>query len=379
MTERRPGVWRLRVFVGNDPMTGRKRQASKTFHGGERAAETELARFVTSLADRVPGSPSMTFAALLDHFVGHCVSVGRSPTTIDSYRRHTNNVRKGIGRTPIAKLRPDQLDGLYSQLRSTGVPGGRGPLAPASVRRHHAFFSAALNQAVKWGWLTTNPAKRATVPSMSQRRLTAPSPAELRQLVEKATASRGPANGLLIALAAMTGARRGELAALRWSDVDIEAGLVHFRRAVKQVGRSITLGDTKTHSERSVTLPPAAVDALRAYTDEVANFAAEQQIPLAFDPFLFSPEPSHGRPCLPSSISQAFSRTAVACGLPYHLHQLRHFAATQAIAAGFDPVSVAARLGHADPSVTMRVYSHALDSVDKAIGEHLGELVEGPK
>lgn len=70
-----------------------------------------------------------------------------------------------------------------------------------------------------------------------------------------------------------------------------------------------------------------------------------------------------------------FMRLARECGLPYHLHQLRHFAAPQAIAAGYDPVAVAGRLGHSDASVTLRIYGHALEDRDRAMAETLGALV----
>lgn len=377
--ETRPGVWRLRVFVGNDPVTGEKRRVSRTFVGPKRAAETALSKFVAEMADGTPGSPTMTVSGLLAAFCAHSETVGRSPTTLAEYRRLSRNLAAGIGKVKLSKLTPHHLDELYSTLGRRGVTGGDGALSPASVNRYHDLLKAACRQAVKWGWLDANPVDRASPPSEPRAKVTAPSPAELRLLIAKAAESREPSNALLIALAALTGARRGELAALRWSDIGVEPGVVIFRRAVKQVGGSWTIGDTKTHSERSVQLPKSAAVAVGAHMAQVATFAAEVEVPLHRDPFLFSPSTAHDRPLLPSSISHAFSRTAKACGLPYHLHQLRHFAATQAIAAGFDPVSVAARLGHADPSVTMRVYSHALDSVDKAIGDHLGELVEGPK
>lgn len=375
MKERRPGVWRLRVFTGNDPVTGAKRYASRTFSGTQRQAENALSAFVTETTEGAHGSPStMTFAGMLDAYCEHVASRGRSVTTIDSYRRHVDNIRDGIGRKPLSNLRPADLDELYSVLSSRGVPGGKGALSPASVRRHHAFFRAALNQAVRWGWLKSNPADRATPPTMPHQKVTAPTPAELQELVARAAAVQ-PWHGLLVALAAITGGRRGELAALRWSDVDLDAGVVHIRRALKQVGADVFEGDTKTHQERTIALPPAAVELLRRFRVEVDDLAANVDLPLVADPFVFSPDVDRGRPYVPSSLTYMFARIARAAGMPYHLHSLRHFAATQAIAAGFDPVAVAARLGHADPSVTLRVYAHAIEGRDRALAETLGGIV----
>ncbi len=97
---------------------------------------------------------------------------------------------------------------------------------------------------------------------------------------------------------------------------------------------------------------------------------------LADDAFVFSPAAHHGRPYFPESISQMFYRVACDAGMPYRFHSLRPFAATQEVAAGFNPVAVASLLGHADPSVTLRIYSHAVEGRDRALAETLGAVVE---
>lgn len=375
MDERRPGIWRLRVYTGKDPVTGRKLHASRTFMGTRRQAETALSRFVTDVSKGASGQPStMTVAGLLDAFCDHSENVGRSPTTVAEYRRLSLNLRHGIGHTQLAKLRPAHLDELYAVLGSRGVPGGRGGLSPASVNRYHDLLKSACRQAVKWGWLDASPVDRATAPSEPRAKVSAPTPTELHCLIARAAATK-PSNGLLIALAAITGARRGELCALRWSDLDLDEGVVHIRRAVKQVGRTLTIGDTKTHAERAVALAPDAVEMLRRFRLQLDKLATEIEIPLARDPFVFSPAVDHGRPYPPHTVSVMFSRISAKCGTSFHLHQLRHFAATQAIAAGFDPVAVAARLGHADASVTLRVYGHAIEDRDRQIADTLGGIV----
>ena len=165
-----------------------------------------------------------------------------------------------------------------------------------------------------------------------------------------------------IAVAAMTEARRGELCALRWSIVDLANGVVHIRSAIRQVGNDLTIGPTKTHAERRVALAPQAVDVLRDFQPRAVPPCGRTGDPrLTASPYVFSPAPDHSRPYPPHTVSNMFSRTAKKLGMPYHLHQLRHFAATQLIAGGHDAVTVGNRLGHADPSVTLRVYAHALE------------------
>ena len=374
MDERRPGVWRLRVYVGRDVVTGKKLSASRTFHGTQRQAETALAAFVSQQATGDAHSPSMTVSGLLAAFCDHAENIGRSPTTVAEYKRLSRNLADGIGRRLIEKLQPKDLDELYFILGTRGVPGGQGPLSPASVNRYHDLLKAAFKQAQKWGWVRESPVDRATAPTERKAAMGVPTPEELHALINRSSV-RNNAHGMLIAVAAMTGARRGELCALRWSDVDIDEGVVYIRRAVQQVGKSLTIGDTKTHAERRVALPDEAVDVLRLFHQQLGERAQYTHIPLAADPFIFSPAPDHGRPYPPHTLTNMFSRHAKALGLPYHLHQLRHFAATQLIAAGHDAVTVGNRLGHADPSVTLRVYAHALEDRDRAAANTLGGIV----
>lgn len=374
-SERRPGVWRLRVYIGHDVITGKKLHASRTFTGTERQAETALARFVTEKAEgQHGGSSSMTVAELLDDFCDHSENVGKSPTTVNEYRRQTETLRAGIGRTKLAKLRVEDLDAWYDALGRRGVAVGRGGMSAASVNRYHALLKAALRLAVKRGWLKESPAERATPPTAHKPKISSPTPAELRALMAGAEAIN-PAHGALIAIAAITGARRGEVVALGWSDIELEACVIHIRRAIQQVGKKLTEWPTKTHGERRVNLAPAAVAVLVAYRAQVDELSESQLIPLAADPFVFSPHPSHDRPYVPTSISQMFYKVARKLGMPYHLHQLRHFAATESIAAGHDAVTVGKRLGHAKPSMTLDVYAAALEDPDRAVAETLGALV----
>ena len=189
MHEVRPGVWRLRVYVGKDPITGNKRHSSRTFAGGKRQAETALSRFVSDVSKRNGGGPStMTVAGLLNAYCDHAERIGRSPTTVAKYRQQADLLRAGIGKLKLAKLKPHHLDELYAVLSDRGVEGGRGPLSAASVRRYHALLSAALHQAVKWGWIESNPAQRSSPPSEPRSQVTAPMPAELHELIDGAAA-----------------------------------------------------------------------------------------------------------------------------------------------------------------------------------------------
>ena len=157
-------------------------------------------------------------------------------------------------------------------------------------------------------------------------------------------------------LAAVTGARRGELCALRWSDVDWERGTLTFARSLTVIRREAIEGPTKTHQRRDIAID----DTLGAF---IAERQAEQQafaetvgVELVKDPYLLSRSADGAMPCLPDGLTHAYSRLAAKTGVGGHFHELRHYAATTSIASGADVRTVAGRLGHADPATTLRIY-----------------------
>jgi integrase len=151
---------------------------------------------------------------------------GLSPAVAAEYRRLLD--RRILPRwadTPVRRLRTADLDAWYSQLRRSGGVSG-GELSPNSVNRIHAVLRRSLAQAVKWGWITINPAAQATPPRVRRDALEIPSPDDVGRLI--AAPARVKAAPVFLRIAATTGARRGELCALRWRDVDLEQGTLHI-------------------------------------------------------------------------------------------------------------------------------------------------------
>lgn len=113
----------------------------------------------------------------------------------------------------------------------------------------HAILSTALTKAEKWGWVERAPTRGVSPPPLRSKEITAPTPEQLNILIAEAS---DPVLAVAIALAALTGCRRGELAALRWSDVDLTIGRVHVWRSLSVVKGELDKGPTKTHAIRKV-------------------------------------------------------------------------------------------------------------------------------
>jgi integrase len=181
-----------------------------------------------------------------------------------------------------------------------------------------------------------------------------------------------------IMLAATTGARRGELLGLRWSDLDRDRMVLNVRRAVKMAasGSHAIVGPTKTHQERRVSLDPITLALLDTHRFRVERWAGDAGVDVDRDGYILTLDPTGRQPMLPDSLTQAFVRLANRCGVKLRFHDLRHFTASQLIASGHDPVVIAGRLGHTDATTTLKLYAHALEERDRQAAAVLGALMQ---
>jgi integrase len=368
MIERSPGVWRLRVYVGDDPLTGNPRQAHRTFRGTEKEAAKALAALVTeSEGDKVDRSKA-TVGQLLDRWLEHLERIGRRPTTIRVARyKIERRIRPAVGAVPLSKLTADTLDRCYEAWEKEG-------LAPATVRSYHALLSSALHQGVRWHWIAKNPADEATPSSSDGVSLKPPSANEVNRLISGAEES-DPVLATAIALAALTGARRGELVALRWSDIDLAAKCLIISRSVSVVDGVTYEGPTKTHQIRPVALDDLCVNVLKLRWTCQEKLSEDAASPLVEDPYVLSYQAHAGTPVSGDTISHRFQALATRLGVNCRFHDLRHFSVTTLIAAGVDVRTVSTRHGHATATMTLNRYAHALPASDREAAKIMGRTL----
>lgn len=287
ITVKVPGqVYELRVSLGRDPATGKYRQKSVTIRGTRAEAERALRRLVEEVeAGRIGagGDPKLTFETLLDEWLRFTEGLGRSPTTIARYRSAIDQqLRPALGEAPLGRLTTKTFDDLYREL-------GRS-LEPSTVMKVHLVARAALGRAVKWGWIGRNPASDAEPPSGRQRPITTPSHDQLTKLLAAAEAN-DPVFWVYLRIGAATGARRGELCALRWSDIDLEEGRVVIERGIIVVTGGVAERPTKTHKRRVVALDDGTVRVLRAHRRRETRVARACGVELGADAYVFSRRP----------------------------------------------------------------------------------------
>ena len=360
LRQRGPDTWQVRVSIGIDPRTGKYLYTSKTVRGGKRAAQRAAADMASEVAKgglrpKVRG----TVHELLDTWLAHIEGQGRADTTLVRYRSVVaTHIVPVIGRLRVEQLTPADLDAMYARERKQG-------LGPLSIRKTHAIMSAALHQAVRWGWIDRNPADRASPPPARQADVVVPERSDVRHLLELCEESN-PDLASLVYVAAMTGLRRGELCGLQWEDLDTEGMTVTVTRSISDVPESVTVKGTKTHQSRRIALDPTTVEVLARHRTLCEGRAKIARLPLLLHAFVFSQEPDGSEPYRPRRITASFKLLRNKAGLPgVTFHSLRHFSATTLAASGVGVRTIAGRLGHANPSVTLRTYSHFLEPADR--------------
>ena len=268
----------------------------------------------------------------MDLFLDHSVALGRSPTTMREYRRLTETtLRPELGHIKLSKLTAYDLDRLYDKLTAKGN-------RPITVRHVHSLISAALRQGERWDLVSGNVSLKATAPSGRVSEVAAPSPDEVLRMVSIAR-MRMPVLGDVLLFAALTGARRGEMCALRWTDVAWQDRTVCIARSVYSIiGGGWAEKDTKSHRARRIGLDAVGVDLLRQRQASAEDFAQQAGVPLPPGSFVFSPSPGGAIPFRPGELTRRTKAVARLAMVDTHLHAFRHFLSYLAIAAGFDVV-----------------------------------------
>ena len=370
----RGASWELRVYLGHDPLTGKKRYATRTVRGGKREAQTVLAEMITEAERGLTVRTTATVGELLSAWI-EFAAPDFSPKTVKETRGYiARSLMPALGSRPLAKLKPADLDVFYRRLLTSGGSGGR-PLAPGTVRRIHGILRRALNQGVKWGWLGINPATATTPPRVPASNVKPPSPEALGRVLRRAEVE-SPDLGCYLMLAAATGARRSELIALRWTDLDLDSATVSIERGIVDGPDGLVEKGTKTHSARRVSLDAGTAAAVAEHHERMMNRAAMCRLETAADAFVFSNAADGSAPWFPDSVSRSFKRLCEKEGVPdVRLHDLRHFVATQLLSAGVDVRTVAGRLGHRNAATTLNVYAHFVEQTDRKAADIMGGVL----
>lgn len=364
--------WELRAYQGIDPETGRERWLTKTVHGTSRFARGQLDDLVVE-ASRARLRAG-TLADLLDRWF-EAASPGWAPTTVSHTRSIIDcHLKPHIGHLDLDKLTTVDIDDFYGYLLRAGSLRHR-PLAPGTVTRIHGVLHRALAQAVRWEWVWSNPASNASPPRVESAEIRPPSREQVGTLLAWAK-QHNSSLFCFLRLAVSTGARRSQLLALRWRAIDEERAAIAFTRALVEGSDGPQLRSTKNHRTYRVELDAETLDVVMEHRSYVKARAGLAGVELSGDAFVFSLHPDGVTPWKPNWVTKHFIAARRAASLPhFRLHDLRHFMATEMLAAGVPIATVSQRLSHARASTTLNVYAHSVPGGDRKAAETLAEIL----
>ncbi len=354
--------WGLTIDLGRDAQ-GRRLRRFLTVRGTKKEAERVLSEALHQRDTGIDIAPNkITVGDFLERWLRDYATEQVAASTLQRYQgivRH--HLAPALGRVRLRDLRPAHIQAAYSSFQRRD---GRGEsLSAKTVKEHHAILREALSWAVKWQLLAANPADAVSAPRAQRREMRVLSPEGAQRFLE--AASDTP-HYTFFYLALQTGARSGELLALRWSDVDLDGGTLRIVRTARFArGQGIVFSQPKTQrSRRPVALSPDTVAALREHRRE--QLEQRMQVGPGYEENGLVFADALGRPVYDSTVRRVFYGVVKAADVgPLRVHDLRHTAATLMLQAGVHPKIVSERLGHATVSITLDTYSHVLPDMQR--------------
>lgn len=358
-----------------------RRQLYKWVKGARKDAERELRALLGQIDDGTHIDPNkVTVAEWIETWLRDHAAPRTAAKTHERYSELFRlHVAPRIGGTRLLKLTPPTIQALYAELRSGE---GKRALSGQTILHVHRQLKQALKAAVRQRIIPRNPADDVDTPRRDAQadKADAIRALEQKQLDALLLGFKDHSLFPIVVTAAGTGMRRGELLALRWSDIDFERLTIRVERSVEDTkAKGIRIKPPKTRSSRrTIGIDPGLAAMLKVELARHAEIAIqcgltkEQRIDaLAFPSSPATPAvPRH-----PRGVTKSFARQTADLGFAIRLHDLRHTHATLLLTAGVPLNAVSQRLGHASPSITLNVYGHVLRKAEDQAVAVAGSLL----
>jgi integrase len=283
-----------------------------------------------------------------------------------THERYVEIVRKNLvpalGAVVLTKLQPMQISDAYTKALSDGRRDGRGGLSASTVHYMHVILKAAMGHAVRWQMLARNPVDAVDPPKIERSAMRT---YDLAQTAELIDTTRGTRMTMTVILAVLCGLRRGEIAALRWRNINLAAAQLAVTESAEQTRAGVRYKQPKSGRARTVALSARVVNELRSHRAQQAQELLLLGIPLTDDAFVVAQ--ADGCPLQPRTITHQWHLLlSKNKALPrIRFHDLRHAHATHMLSSGVHPKIASERLGHSKVGITMDLYSHVMPGMQE--------------
>ena len=377
--------WYAVIYDGVNPATGEYRR--RWVQAGTRRGEAE--KLLVELVKRAHRGEAVVSEKLTleQYLVDRWLPIQEArlrASSFDSYRRNIElHVIPALGKRPLDRLSPEDIDVFYAALLKGGRKkrsGEKGPargLAPKTVHNIHVMLNKALGDAARKGTVVRNVVALADAPSLQARKRTEIKAWEIDQLVRFLDAIAPHRMAPAYYFSAHTGMRRGEVLGVRWRDMDLDAGRVSVRQALVSVAYQMSISDVKTGtSRRTIDIDADVIQVLRDWRK--VRTEERDGVEPGPDDLVFVK--ADGTSMHPDIFSQLFDRTVAKIDVPdISLHDLRHTHATLLLKAGVNVKVVSERLGHSNVAFTMNVYQHVLPGMQAAAADTFSLLLRNER
>ena len=364
ISERSPGVFLIRYRDNNG------KRHNETIKGNRKRAEAILTQHRVAMeGGTFTGKKNLTVGLYLQGWLDTYAVPNCSAKTVQAYRQTVNRYTVDIAHLQLQKLEATDIQPIYADM-------SKQKLSNNTIDSLHKVLHIALNTAVKQGVLKRNVMAAVIAPKVVSKQVEVWDPETRSKAIEVLKDSRF---GDFYLLALLTGMRKGELAGLKWANVDLGRGRLQVVNTLQRIsGRGLVLGVPKTErSRRSIALSDAAVGLLHEVRGKQTIQKAE--IADAWTQSGFVLTHPDGMPLDSEVVSKAFTKLVKEAGFPdLTMHGLRHTHATILLEQGVNPKVVSERLGHASVATTMDIYSHVLPDMQEKAAQAI-DTVLSPK
>ena len=349
--------WTVYLYLGVDPDSGKKRYKTEVVRGTKRDAQKRLTELLRQLDTGDYVEPSReTVDDFLGQWLRDYAETHVRQRTLEGYRGNLDRyIIPALGSIALEKLAARHIQSFESACLRRG-------LSAQTVLHCHRIIFQALRWGVKMGILGRNVAEAVDPPRPQRRESQTLDWEGVRKFLKVA---QGSVYHPVFLMAILTGLRWSELLAIRWQDVDLNAGTLSVARGlVKLKGGETIIGPTKANKPRVVQMPAAAVGCLGKLWETQEADSAILTRPRGQDNLIFCRH--NGESIHPDRVTEAFRYTAKKAGLDgMRFHDLRHTHASLMLAAGVHLKVVSERLGHSGIGITGDLYSHVLPGLQK--------------